>query len=296
MPPKGLATGMLIAMSGITLLCAMDAVAKALGAHVGTPFVVFVRYTGAALVLALYLAAFRQPWPRRENFGRHAVRGALMGATAFLFFFAVTRLPLAVVAALAMTAPLYITGMSVLLLKERAHRLIFVALAFGLAGSAVIGFGGEMLEVSGEFEPLAWAAAVLAPVAYAGAIVLLKHHSSDEGAPQMTLAQSLAAALVAVPFLIPTFEWPPTETYPMVFGVGFLGAMGYLLLITGLRRIPASIFAILDYTGLLWAALFGYIFFAELPPLQVWIGGGLIIVACVIGTQASRRVTAVAAA
>ncbi len=292
MPTKGLASGILIAISGIALLCAMDAVAKALGGHVGTPFVVFVRYVGAALWLALYLACFRQPWPRRENFGRHALRGGLMGATAFMFFFAITRLPLAVVAALAMTAPLYITGLSVVLLKEKAHQLLYVALAFGLAGSAAIGLGGQSLEVSGEFEPLAWAAAILAPLAYAGAIVLLKHHSSDEGAPQMTLAQSLAAAMVAVPFLIPTFEAPPAHVYPLVLGVGFLGAMGYLLLITGLKRIPASVFAILDYTGLLWAAMFGLVFFGEWPPLQVWIGGALIIVACALGTQASRKITA----
>jgi drug/metabolite transporter (DMT)-like permease len=109
----------------------------------------------------------------------------------------------------------------------------------------------------------------------------------------MTLAQSLAAAMVAVPFLIPTYEPPPANVYPLVLGVGFLGAMGYLLLITALKRIPASVFGSLDYRGQLWAAMFGLVFFGEWPPLQVWIGGALIIVACALGTQASRKITVV---
>jgi S-adenosylmethionine uptake transporter len=72
--------------------------------------------------------------------------------------------------------------------------------------------------------------------------------------------------------------------------IGMLGAMGFVLLTIGLRTTPASAFAIVDYMNILWAALFGFVFFSEVPELRFWIGGALIIAACVLGAwSASRR-------
>ncbi|MBU1304105.1 MAG: DMT family transporter [Alphaproteobacteria bacterium] len=284
--------GLLLGVGGIALVCAMDAVAKALGAELSTFQVVFARYCGAALWLALWIALTGESWPRFADLGRHALRAAMLVATATMFFYAVTNLPLAVVAALGMAAPLYVVLIGAVFLRERVAPASFLALALGMAGSAVIVLGnsGRMdLGVGGSW--LAWTAAIMAPVSYAATLAVLKQHSGTETAAAMTLGQSAIASVLVLPLALTT---PIVITAP-VAGlsalIGFLGAAGFLLLINGLRRMPVSAFAVIDYTGLLWAALFGLVFFGELPGLPFLLGAALIIAGCTAMAMTQRQQT-----
>jgi drug/metabolite transporter (DMT)-like permease len=281
--------GILLAAGGVATLCAMDAVAKGLGAHISTFQVTFVRYLGACIWLAAYIAITRSTWPKRENAGRHALRGGLMVVTACFFFYGVTNLPLAVAAALAMTAPIYISLLSVVFLKEPMSRTLLGAIGLGIAGSLVIVLGGSSIQTGGASSILAWGAGILAPLTYAAALVLMKHHVTDEPAASMTLAQSGVAAFVALPLAVPGFTVPALEIWWQVVLIGFLGAVGFIFILSGLRRLPASVFAVVDYTALLWAAFYGYVFFTEVPEPALWIGGAAIISACALGMQAARK-------
>ena len=101
----------------------------------------------------------------------------------------------------------------------------------------------------------------------------------------MTMGQSLIAAILSFPLALGA--WP--EITPKIAGlgtlIGLLGAVGFLLLINGLRRLPVSVFAVLDYTALIWAGLLGFFFFSEIPGPQLWIGGSLIITACILNSR-----------
>jgi S-adenosylmethionine uptake transporter len=279
------ASGLAFGAAGVLLLSCMDAVVKALGAELSTFQIVFVRMFGAALWMAVWIALTRGDWPRRARLWQHVQRGAMLTVTACLFFYAATSLPLAVYAALAMTAPIYVTVLAALIFKEAIPRSGIVALAIGTLGSIIIIFGGGAA-FEGTADITGWVAAVLAPVAYAFTMVLMKHHSSGEGAAAMALGQSLVVSALVLPFAIsdipvltPTLSWQ----VPLV---GFLGAVGFICFINGLRRLPISVFAVIDYSGLVWAGVLGLIFFAEVPGQQLWIGGSLIIAACVISTRA----------
>jgi len=280
-------SGFVLCVSGIALMCGMDAVAKALGASFSPFQIVFMRYLGAALWLGLWIGLTKGAWPRIGDIGRQALRAVMLVATASLFFFAVTHLPLAVVAALGMTAPVYMTLLGALFLKEKMGKWAWLALALGISGSAVIVLGGGALGAGSAAggDPLAWAAAVLAPVVYAATMALLKHHSGQEEPAAMSLGQSLIAALLVLPL---AFGALPEITMPLAgqaILIGFLGAVGFLLLLHGLKRMPVSAFAVLDYSGLVWAALFGFVFFHEVPGLQFWLGALLIIAACALNTR-----------
>lgn len=279
------ASGLAFGAAGVLLLSCMDAVVKALGAELSTFQIVFVRMFGAALWMAVWIALTRGDWPQRARLWQHVQRGAMLTVTACLFFYAATSLPLAVYAALAMTAPIYVTVLAALIFKEAIPRSGIVALAIGTLGSIIIIFGGGAA-FEGTADITGWVAAVLAPVAYAFTMVLMKHHSGGEGAAAMALGQSLVVSALVLPFAIrdipvltPTLSWQ----VPLV---GFLGAVGFICFINGLRRLPISVFAVIDYSGLVWAGVLGLIFFAEVPGQQLWIGGSLIIAACVISTRA----------
>ena len=282
---KGLAFG----ATGVVLLCCMDAVVRGLGAELTTFQIVFVRMLGAALWLSIWIAATRGEWPKAARIPRHLLRGAMLMVTATLFFYAASHLPLAVATALAMTAPVYVTVMAAILFREPINAMGMAALGVGLLGSAVIIFGGTTVVLNGSSDILAWGAAITAPLAYAFTMVVMKHHSRDETAAAMTLGQSLAAAamvlplaLGSIPALTPTLSWQ----MPLV---GFLGAAGFLFFINGLQRLPVSVFAVLDYTALIWASLLGFIFYSEVPGPQLWIGGALVILACILSARAMPK-------
>ncbi len=280
--------GLLLCFAGMTLLCTMDAVAKALGAHLNTFQLGCVRYGGAAIWMVLYIAARRLPWPKRSNWRRHLARALLMVVTACLFFYGVTHLPLAIATALAMSAPVYVSLFGIVFFKERPSPLLWVAIGLGIAGSAIIVFGGPLTSgAAGDIS--GWIAGLLAPITYAGAIVLLKHHSDIESAEALTLSTAAIAALVLLPAAVPGFVLPPMSAWWLMPLVGFLGAAGFVLLTNGLRTTPASTFAIVDYTGLLWAALFGFIFFHEVPGVRFWIGGALIVSACIVVMRSTSQ-------
>jgi drug/metabolite transporter (DMT)-like permease len=279
--------GFVLCLAGMILLTAMDAVAKALGPHLTVFQITFVRYLGAVVWLAAFVLLTRGTWPDLRNWHRHLLRGVTIVVTACLFFYAVTRLPLAIVTALAMTAPVYVAIIGIVVFRERPTPVLWVAIALGVAGSAVIVLGGGAMTIAGE--PLAWIAALLAPLAYATAISLVKHHADDESAAALTMASCIVSAVAVLPLAIPGLALPAAAVWPLMLLIGFLGASGFMLLTIGLRTTPASAFAIVDYMNILWAALFGFVFFSEVPELRFWIGGALIIAACALGAWSARK-------
>lgn len=278
--------GLLLCFAGMALLCAMDAVAKGLGAHLNTVQIAFVRFGGAALWLVVYIAATRGSWPVLKNWRRHVLRGLLMVATASLFFYGVTHLPLAICTALAMSAPIYVSLFGIVLFKERPSPILGAAILLGIIGSAVIVIGGD---TSGATDISGWIAGLLAPISYAAAIVLLKHHADDDSATALTLSTAVVAALVFLPLAVPAFPVPVGAMWWQLPLIGFFGAAGFVLLTIGLRTTPASSFAIVDYMSLLWAAGFGFVFFSEVPGVRFWLGGALIVAGCALGMIATNR-------
>ncbi len=288
--------GLLLCFAGMALLCAMDVVAKALGAHLNAFQIACVRYSGAAIWLVLYIAIARNTWPSLANWRRHLLRALLMVMTACLFFYGVTHLPLAIATALAMSAPIYVSLFGIVFFKERPSAMLGLAILLGIVGSAVIVVGGSGVSGGADSDISGWIAGLLAPISYAAAIVLLKHHSDDEGAAALSLATAAIAALVLLPVAVPGFVLPPADAWPLLALIGFLGACGFMLLTIGLRTTPASSFAIVDYVSLLWAAFFGFVFFSEVPELRFWIGGALIVAACALGMRATSKQAAATAA
>jgi len=66
-------------------------------------------------------------------------------------------------------------------------------------------------------------------------------------------------------------------TWAMLFGVGLIGGAGQLALTAALRFAPVSAVVPMDYSGLIWATLYGWLIFAVWPTPTTWLGAPLII-------------------
>lgn len=290
---RGSLIGFGIGLCAMAVLSAMDAVGKALGAaHMPVLEIVALRYGGAAIILAVYIAVTRRTWPRHENLRAHLLRGAVQALTLFLFFYAITHLPLAVATALAMTAPVYIALLGVVFLAEKVTAPLVGAILLAFSGAGIIIGGTAGAQNVGNADVLAWSAALAAPFTYAVLTIFTKLHATRESADAMSLGQYVFAAVIILPFALPSAIIPSSDIVWLCIAIGLLGALGGLLIVAGIRRLPASTFALLDYTSLVWAALFGWFFFGEGLSLTFWMGGAVIIAACLLGVSAQRRVKA----
>jgi drug/metabolite transporter (DMT)-like permease len=270
MPP------ILTAVIGMGLLTVMDALVKAASDTFDTPQIVFLRFAIAALMIGVVAVATGAGWPRRDRLKVHMGRALLMLVTASSFFYALGKLPLADVFALSFTSPIFVALFATVFLKERVRPAILGAIGAGFVGMLVIVFGGAK-DAHGAaaglttFEPLALTCALLSPVTYALSVVLLRAQTAQEPVP-VILATQMAVS----------FKMPTGSSALVLLAIGTLGAVGNLAFAAALKRMTAARFSVVEYTGLIWAAAIGYLYFGEKPRPAVWVGAGLIIAGCLL--------------
>lgn len=276
--------------TAIALLASMDAVMKGLMDVFPLPQAVFLRYVaGLVVALPVYMAA-RAPIGRRSLIA-NGLRSFIVIATATSFFYAISALPLADVIAIAFLAPFFMALLGRLLLGESVAPRVAAGILVGFAGVLAIVWG-ELGTPAGTGSLGGVAAALAAAFFYALANVLLRKQSAYDTTPVLVMLQTAFAALLAAPFGI--MAWKPLSTAELGLfaAAGLAGTLGHLALAWGFSRAKAARLGVLEYTGFLWASLFGFVFFAETPKAETVAGAALIIGACLVALRPEKAVPA----
>lgn len=186
-------------------------------------------------------------------------------------FYAFSTLPLAEVYAILFAAPMLITVLSIPILGERVGLHRWGAVIVGLIGVIVVLRPGAS-ELS-----LGHAAALTASIGSSLIAVIIRKIGRDERSAVLLLYPMMANAIV-MGSLLP-FVYVPVEGvhFAMFAAMSVLGFAGGLLIIAAYKAADAAIVAPMQYSQLLWAAVFGFFFFDEFPDLWTWVGAAIII-------------------
>ncbi|MBT3169926.1 MAG: DMT family transporter [Rhodospirillaceae bacterium] len=262
--------GMLLLLCATILFSSMHALIR----HVGEaqhPFeMAFFRNLFGIIVLAPFFMRYGFGILRTKRLGLHAIRGGVHVGSMLLFFTAVTVAPLATVAAMSFTAPLFVTLGAVLLLGEkiRARRI----------GALLIGFAGVMIVLrpgAGDLE-LGALMALGSSVIWACALLMIKVLARTESSLTLTAYMALfLTPLSAIPAAF-VWQWPSWEELGWLALMGSVGTAGHLCLAQAFREADATTVLPLDFLRLIWASLLGFFLFGQVPELFVWIGGAVI--------------------
>lgn len=279
---------LLIATGGVALLCAMDAIMKHVVVSTHPLTATFGRsLLSLVLAVPLWFAAGR-PALTRNVLGAHAVRGTVMAFSAGSFFWALTVLPLAEAVTLSFVAPLIIPFIAWALLRERPRLTSLIA--------GIVGFAGVLVTTQGAPESadtpertLGIVMMLLAAVAWAMSLVLLRGRASRDGPAIVVLMGGLVPAIVLAPAVAVVGEVPPSDAILWMLAAAALTVTAVWMLTRAYARAEAQVLAPIEFTALAWAALFGWLFFAELPRLEVWAGAAIIIGACLFAAWDERR-------
>jgi drug/metabolite transporter (DMT)-like permease len=255
-----LPTGVLLGLLCYSIYAVGDAITKSFtGGHLSVFEINFVLnlFTLVALPFA------RQP---DEKWGdlfklRHPVlmnaRALLYTGASLCFTFAVTQIPFAETYSLAFLAPIILTFLSLVVLKEKVAPLRWLLI--------VLSFIGVLIVVRPGFRDigLGHLAAIGCAISAAGANVILRLISTSERQSSIIAVNGVyqiafAGVLMLGSFVVPTFD----EVFRLAM-IGLIGGVAQILVIRAMRLSPASHIGPTLYVQIIWAVVLGALFFHE---------------------------------
>ena len=273
-----------VATLGIATFASMDALMKGLAIEMGTYNAMLWR-TLVALIIATALFFWkRQHWPKSHIIQLHIWRGVVTSLMAYLFFWGLVYVPLAEAIGLSFIAPLIALYLAVVLLNEKMSNKAVLASLLGLAGAGVI-IGGKL---GGDYSAdigKGMAAILVSAVLYAYNLILQRQQALVARPIEIAFFQN--STVVAVYLLFAPF-WaviPSSAMIPALVGAAILGIISLLLLSWAYARAEATILIPVEYTAFIWAALLGWLIFAEAITAVTLLGTALIVIGCLVAAR-----------
>ena len=297
--------GIIYLCLGVLVFSLQDAIIKQVSGGYALTEVVFIRSCVAAPIL-LTLVWRESGW--RALFASHlgtlVLRAAVMFGAYAAYYMAFPALPLADAVALYFTVPLFVTALAGPMLSERNGWPVWAAV--------LLGFGGVMVMLqpgTGLFNPAALLS-LLAAAFYGVAMLLARKHGASLSAAVMGFYQNavflVGSGLVAwvlhglgiahavhpsIAFVVRPWAMPTWVDGLMIGLCGVVASIGIVLLTSAYRVARASTVTPFEYTGILWAPLWGFLFFGEVPRSTTVAGAAVIVVAGLIALRVATPAT-----
>ena len=275
----------MVAAAGVGTFSLMDAAMKDLALSIGAYNAVMWRNTVGALLMGVLFVGTRQKWPPAHLLKMHLWRSIVVAVMAVSFFWSLTKLPLAEAIGLSFIAPVIALYLAAVMLKETIGKEAIWASLAGLGGVAIIMAG----RLSGHYtmDHIWGAAAVLfSAVVFAYNLILARQQAQVAGPIEIAFFQNLFVALT-LGLAAPWFLQPiGMSDAPMVGASAALAVISLLLLSWAYARAEAQILIPVEYTAFVWAAFFGWLFFAEPVTWPVLLGTALIVGGSLIAARA----------
>jgi drug/metabolite transporter (DMT)-like permease len=251
----------------------LDATAKYLVRDHTLFLVVFARYLGQMVVVTpiAWHRGGRDFW-RTRHLKLQLARSVFLIVATLCFFAALRFLPLAEASAITFLAPMFAIVLSNRVLGEKPTRVRWIAAIVGFAGILVIVRPGSAV-----FHP---ATALLVVAAVANALYQLFTRKLPNDTPYTTLFYSALVGTAGLSLLLPFADLPHEVTWTDGFFLLLLGVfagLGHWLLIGAFLAAPASLVAPFTYLQMIWATLYGYVIFGQLPDGFSAIGMAIIV-------------------
>lgn len=256
-------------------------IVKALGLGYASTQLVFLRALVGLALMAPWIWHQRRAFRQIEALPLHLLRVVLSTCALSMNFFAMPRLPFALVSAIGFTRPALTMALAVLVLGERVPATRWLA--------AGVAFVGVLIAVNPTALAFNWGlpamfAGVLAGVA---AVITTRRLS---GAPMVVLMAFYTGGLSLLSAPLALYSWrpiAPDHLLPLLAIGGFAQAAQFCF-IRAHRMAEAGFLSVLSYLSLILTTSVGYLVFGEVPQPSFWIGAALILAAAMVLRQRPR--------
>lgn len=276
---------MWMATLGIGLFSIMDAVMKGQALAMGAYNAMFWRMVMGALLASLLYLPSRRSWAGGKTLRIHFTRAVVTAVMAYLFFYGLTRVPLAQAIGLSFIAPIITLYLAAVVLGEQIGAHAKLAAGLGLAGVLVV-VGEEIFAPNGQSDLWGMAAILLSAVFYAVNLVLQRIQSLIVQPLEIAFYQNVLVLLllaIGVPWLVTLPETTTLWLGALVSAA--LAVSSVLLMSVAYRHAEAQRLVAIEYTAFIWAAILGWLMFAEVVSSRTLLGTGLIVLGCLVSER-----------
>jgi drug/metabolite transporter (DMT)-like permease len=276
MQHDNLPRGALLMLAATLLFAATGAIIKYVAASLPNEMIVFLRnLIGLVALTPLFVRHGIRHYATRR-FNAHLFRALAGLAAMYCYFYAIGHLPLAEAVLLNYTAPLFIPLAALVLAGEALSNKLWWPIGIGFVGIGFILKPG--LSLLAPIALIGLAAGVFSALAMAG----IRRLTNTEPATRVVFYFSLVSTVVsAVPML---WQWQtpvPDLWFPLLM-IGILSTVAQILMTRGYACAPAAQVGPFLYAIVVFAALFGWGFWQEVPDVLSLLGALLVIAAGVL--------------
>jgi len=247
--------------------------------HIPSVQVVFIRSL-VSLLLSLYFLRRAKVKIWGNNKLVLVLRG-LFGATALVMYFTtIQKMPLASALVLHYTAPIFTTAFTFLLLNEKMYKIQWLFLVVSFVGVGVI------RNFDARVETLYLLMGIVAAMFSAAAYTCIRVLKKREHPLVIVLYFPLVTTPITGAYALTHWVVPALTDWLFLLGIGVLTQMAQLLMTKAYQAEEASRVASINYTGVLYALVFGMVFFGEFFGYMALLGMGLVMVGVVLNLSA----------
>ncbi|WP_158885451.1 DMT family transporter [Rhodanobacter sp. L36] len=280
--------GVLLGFLAFAAYAVSDAFVKSLRGSLPAYEAVFF---GAAMALAAlpFIKSRNDRWREvlvAQRPGPYLVRSvaSAIGSTAAVIAF--TALPMAEAFALIFLMPIFVTLLSVLVLKEHV--------GWRRWSAVVAGFIGVLVVLRPGFRALGVGHLAALVCGFASAIAMIAMRVAGPHEKRITLYGAGVVGpmlLTGVLMLLQDFYWPNLHQWMLLLGYGLLAALAAVLLMLATQKSPANHVAPTQYSQMLWAVFLGYLLFGDGLDWPMAIGIAIILGAGLFTFVREEKVT-----
>jgi len=219
---------------------------------------------------------------KTKRFGMHVHRGVSGFVSLFMFFYALTTLPVATAMTLNYSSPLFLALLLTFLARERPGAM--------LIGTVLLGFAGVLLLLrpavhADQLWPfvIGLVSGAISAIAYWNVRELVR---AQEPEARVVFYFALFACLGSLVWMAPqTWHAITWSNVWILAGVGVMGTLGQLFMTRAYGQGKTLVTAALSYSGIVFSSVLGIVFFGDVLPWVAWLGMALIVIAGIIAVQ-----------
>lgn len=280
--------GIAVMLGTVLLYSLNDVLGKWLVATYAVGQVMLLRGVGALAVIGpvawrqMRARGWRLPQP-----GLQALRVLLGAVECACFYWAVGHLPLADVMTYWMAAPIFVVALSALLLRERVDPRRWLCV--------LAGFGGVALALGGDLGSAGLPALVALTGSLLYSLFLVATRQLRETPDVVLAALQMLGGFAVGAVMLPAQGWvtPDLLDLGLLLLLGLVATFGHMGVTRALKLAPASVVVPYQYSFILWAGLFGWLFFDEVPGWHIYAGAAVVVAAGIWLFRMEARATVV---
>jgi drug/metabolite transporter (DMT)-like permease len=262
--------GIGLMLVGVGLFSFNDALGKYLVGTYSVGQLLMFRAVVALLLMSPFIWRARAEFKAIPRPGLQLLRVVLAAGEVAAFFAATVYLPLADVITFYLAAPIFVTAMSAVFLGEHVGWRRWSAVA--------VGFGGVLIALNPSAQTMSWPALIALGGSLAFGVLMVVTRFL-RGTSDMVLASTQFGASLLLGAVMAPFGWvtPAARDLGLFVVAAGISVAALLCVNRSLKLAPASVVVPYQYTMIIWAGLFGYLVFGDVPPANIIIGATVIV-------------------